>query len=90
MSLPYTPIDCGDYDFIEIACMYGYRLDVVLESKTMNGKAVTTEKNTTGEYLILEIEDKTREMIRVDKIKKFVVLDENARFREHKFRNASS
>jgi len=85
MPQAYTPIDCSDYDFIEIACLYGYRLDVVLQSRTITGKALTTEKTAAGEFLVLETEERTREMIRADQIVKFIVHDKHAKFSEHTF-----
>jgi len=89
LSLPYTPIDCSDYEFIEIACMYGYQLNVILQSSTISGKAVTTKNNSMGEFLILEGEDKARNTVRADEIVKLIVLDKNAKFSEHTFKNQS-
>jgi len=90
MSPSYTPIDCVDYDFIEIACMYGYQLDVVMHSGTITGKAITTEKNANGEYLILENDEGTRESIRADEILKLIVLDSHAKFSERIFKQPSN
>jgi len=72
MSKPYTPI--------------GYRVNVVLQAETIEGKASDTQKSETGEYLILEKDDGTKEKIRADQIKKMVVLDDNAKFKEHLFK----
>jgi len=85
VSTPYSPINCADYDYIEIACLYGYQLEVKLQSCTLTGKAITTEKTAEGEFLVLEREDKVREMVRADNIVKLVVLDKNAKFSEHTF-----
>jgi len=87
---PYTPIDCGDYDFIEVACLYQYQLEVVLQSSTIRGKAITTKKDNTGEFLILEIADNTRDSIRADEIVKLIVLDKPAKFSEHTFKIQSN
>jgi len=86
VPLPYTPIDCADYDIIEIACLYGYQLEVELQSQTIRGKAVTTEQNAQGEYLIVQDESNTRKKIRADEIHKLVVLNKHAKFSEHTFK----
>ena len=85
MSSAYSPIDCSDYDYIEIVCMFNYRVEVVLRSTSITGTALNTQKNAEGEFLLLELEDKSRDLIRVDKIVKLVVLDKNAKFSEHEF-----
>jgi len=89
VSLPYTPIDCADYDYIEIACLYGYRVDVVLASSTLRGKAITTEKNANGEFLILQDEQQEQKKIRADEIHQLIVLDKQAKFNSHTFKRAS-
>jgi len=85
LSQPYKPIDCDDYDFLEIACMDGYTLDVVMPDKTITGKAVTTKKNADGEFLVLQMQDGEQELVRADQIIKLVVLDKNPRFNERVF-----
>jgi len=85
MNQPYTPIVCGDYDYLEVACMDGYSLNIELQDGSIKGKAITTEKSAEGEFLVLELDDGTRSSVRADHIVKFVVLDKTARFREHTF-----
>ena len=81
----YVPIGCGDYEYIELACMDRYEIDVVKNHGTVRGLAVTTEANNTGEYLIIELDNEQRESVRVDHIKKIIVRSKIRRFDEHTF-----
>lgn len=82
---PYVPIGCGDYEYIELACMDRYEVEVVKQDGTVRGLAVTTEANDTGEYLIVELGNKQRKRVRVDHIKKIIVRSKERRFDEHTF-----
>ena len=82
---PYVPIGCGDYEYIELACMDRYEVEVVKQDGTVRGLAVTTEANDTGEYLVIELGNKQREPVRVDHIKKIIVRSKERRFDEHTF-----
>lgn len=81
----YRPIACGDYDFLEIACMDNYDLEIVMTKATIHGRALTTENNATGEYLLIALEDGQHQSLRIDLIKKIIVKTNNARFKEHTF-----
>ncbi len=82
---PYVPIGCGDFEYIELACMDRYEIDVVKLDGTVRGLAVTTQTNRTGEYLIIELDNEQRESVRVDHIKKIIVRSKIRRFDEHTF-----
>lgn len=82
---PYIPIGCADYEYIELACMDRYDVEVIKDDGTIRGLAVNTETNATGEYLIVQLENNTCESIRVDLIKQIIVLSKNRRFDEHSF-----
>jgi Rho-binding antiterminator len=82
---PYAPIDCADYEYIELACMDRYEVDVVKDDGTIRGLAINTEANNTGEYLIVQIDNNAHESVRVDLIKQIIVLSENRRFDERIF-----
>ncbi len=62
-----------------------YEVDVVKDKSTIRGLAVNTETNETGEYLIVQLDNNTRESVRVDLIKQIIVLSENRRFDERTF-----
>lgn len=73
------PISCYLHDYLEIACLYGYRVRLTLKDrKTLEGKAIdtitTAEKR---EYLIIG-----DQWIELNRIKKLQVLTANAKFSE--------
>ena len=77
---PYEPIDCGDYDHIELACVQRYLLDVVSHEGTTQGRALTMVTEADGEYLILELDDTQQHRIRVDQIRQITVLSHPRHF----------
>ncbi|ASJ73618.1 Rho-binding antiterminator [Granulosicoccus antarcticus] len=86
---PYTPINCSDYDYIELACLDRCEVDIVKHEGVVRGCAVTTEKDSNGEYLIVQLENDLRESIRLDQIKQIVVRSEPRRFEERTFKPRS-
>ncbi len=82
---PYVPIGCGDYEYIELACIDRYEVDVVKHNGTVRGLAVTTKVDATGEYLIIQLDNNQRESVRVDQIKQIIVRSEPRRFNERTF-----
>ena len=82
---PYIPIGCGDYEYIELACMDHYEVDVIKHDGTVRGLAVATETDDNGEYLIIQLDKDQRESIRVDQIKQIIVRSEPRRFDERTF-----
>jgi len=85
---PYRPIGCADYEFIEIACMDRYVVDVVTETDTVRGLALTTETNRNGEFFVLRDNDGNSVSVRVDRIVKIIVQSEVRRFDERTFQRA--
>ncbi len=49
----YTPIDCSDYDVLELVCIRRYKLEIVLDDKTVIGAALTLKAESDAEYLIV-------------------------------------
>ncbi len=86
MGNQYKPISCGDYDYIEVACLYGYDVELVLGETTVRGKAMTTKRSDAVEYMVLQQADGESLSVRADEIVKLIVLTENARFSEHRFK----
>ncbi len=82
---PYAPIACGDYDFLEIACLDGY--EVVLETPggTLQGRALTTEVRQQAEYLVLVDSDGQQLQVRLDQLRSLRVITRPSRFSEHSF-----
>ncbi|MED5524282.1 Rho-binding antiterminator [Gallaecimonas pentaromativorans] len=80
MKPPYQPIRCDLYDYLEIACLFGYRLQVELASgQTFEAKALTTRVQGGEEFLTLQNGEATREY-RLDAITAITPLDSGARF----------
>lgn len=76
-------ISCELHDYIEVACMYGYQIRLILKDQsTMEGKAkdILTDVEKR-EFLLLETESGSRqvELISLDKLQ---VLTPGARFTE--------
>ena len=81
----YTPIQCQLYDYVEIACMRHYNVDIELNSgETITGKAITTKVKNKQEFIVIEIDsgsDKEKKKeIRLDLVKSIQPLNENAEF----------
>ena len=75
-------ISCDLHDFVEVACMYGYRLRLILKNdQIIEGKAIdivnSPEKN---EYLVIDSD--TRQQIELIRLAKMEVLTPNAKFSE--------
>lgn len=80
--MTYKPIQCSHYDYIEIACMHHYLLDIKLVSGEVlpNACAETTRTVDHAEFLVITL-DGNEQTIRLDKIDTLSVLDKNAEFR---------
>ena len=78
----YVPIDCTHYDYMEIMCMDRYHVEIDGDDVTIRGKAITTESNEEGEFLVFEFDDGARDAIRMDNIRKITILSEPRRFDE--------
>jgi len=79
--MTYKPIQCSRYDYIEIACMRSYALNITLLSgeTVLNAIAKDTQIINKEEFLIINING-NQQKIRLDKIKTLSVLDENTEF----------
>ena len=77
---PYQPIQCSAYDYVEIACLYRYRVELALkDGSCLTGIAISTKTiKNDGEYLILNKDSEL--LVRLDTILSITTLDENAEF----------
>ncbi|MDH5552691.1 MAG: Rho-binding antiterminator [Nitrosomonas sp.] len=78
-------IACELHDFIEVACMYGYQVQLTLkDGQVIEGKAVdiTTSKEKR-EYLIINHDQE--QQVELTQLTKLVVLTPNAQFKEVNF-----
>ena len=76
-------IDCELHDYIEVACMYGYQVRLILKNQQIfEGKAkdiVTTAEKR--EFLIIDNEQGSQE-VELIQLKKMQILTPNAQFKE--------
>lgn len=85
----YQPMNCDLYDYLEIACLRGYRLDVELkDGARLEARALTTRTaSTKEEFLLLETADGQQE-VRLDQLLAITPLDANAQFARVVFSDA--
>ncbi len=73
-------ISCQVHDYIEIACMYGYRVSLELTNHDrIEGKPITTQSKNKQEFLLMEMADAKQE-IELDQIKSMQALTKNPHF----------
>lgn len=83
-------ISCDNYDYIEIACLYTYLLELQLTSGAiLTGRAITTGiDECKQEYLLLEIQAENElhpalnQQVPLDQLSTMQVLTANARFQQ--------
>ena len=83
----YKPIDCNLYDYVEIACLYQYEVQVTtIDGQTLVGTAVDTRSDPDqNEFLVMRSPGREL-LIRLDAVTTFTALTEGARFEEVRFR----
>jgi Rho-binding antiterminator len=76
----YQPIACELHDYVEIACLHGYRLLIELEDgNALKAKAVTTRATDGEEFLVID-GNQTPGEIRLDRLAAITPLDNGAVF----------
>ena len=77
----YQPLKCDLHDYLEIACLRGYRLDIeLIDGGRLVAKALTTRTSSEKEeFLCLDTADGQRE-IRLDQLLAVTPLDDDAQF----------
>lgn len=84
-----NPISCERYDYLEIACLYAYRVRLTLYSgEIVEGKAITTSVNSLRkEVLVLDVgeQQQVKKEVETEKLKTLDVLTANARFKHMDF-----
>lgn len=81
----YMPINCADYDYLEIACMDRYEVKVLLNDGLVSGLAIDIAGHAGEEYLVVQSADGESDKIRIDKIERITVVSRPCRFEEHEF-----
>ena len=75
-------ISCELHDFVEVVCMYNYRLKLILkDGQIIEGKAIDIV-NTPERRECLVIDGDTRQQIDLTRLSKMEVLTPNAKFSE--------
>lgn len=77
-------ISCELHDFVEVACMYGYRLKLTLKNQQIvEGKAVDIVNSPEKrECLVIDQNGDDKQHIDLTELVKMEVLTPNARFKE--------
>ena len=77
----YKPLHCDLHDYLEIACLCGYTLDIELTNgQRLTAQAITTRNSSTREEF-LEVETaEGRQEISLDQLLAIKPLDKDARF----------
>ncbi|MCZ4372454.1 Rho-binding antiterminator [Vibrio diazotrophicus] len=79
-------ISCGNYDYIEIVCLFKYPIEITLKSgEVVFGKALDTAKNSLGEECIKLLTQDSELLVVLDSIAKLKVTMENPHFQEVTF-----
>lgn len=75
-------ISCELHDFVEVACMYGYQLKLILKNnEILEGKAIDIV-NSPEKRECLMIDNASRQYIELTQLAKMQVLTPNAKFSE--------
>lgn len=78
------PIACDLHDYLEIACLYQYRVKLELkDNRVLEGKAIDIVTTNGQEYLVVENADQHK--IDLNHLLKLKVLTPNAKFGEVRF-----
>ncbi|MEI8658371.1 Rho-binding antiterminator [Vibrio sp. Hal054] len=79
-------ISCGNYDYIEIVCLFKYPIETTLKSgEVVSGKALDTAKNSLGEECIKLLTQDSDVLVVLDSVAKLKVTMENPHFQEVTF-----
>lgn len=77
----YRPLNCDLHDYLEIACMHGYRLQIeLLEGPGFAARALTTRTAPSKEEFLVLHKDTGQFEVRLDQLLAITPLDANASF----------
>ncbi|MEO9944655.1 MAG: Rho-binding antiterminator [Paraglaciecola sp.] len=80
-------ISCEYYDYIEVACMYGYTIRLTLKSgASVLGTAVDTSRNEQSDECIKMKVDDNHMLVTLNSITTMHVLDNYAQFKVVNFK----
>jgi len=74
-------ISCGDYDYIEIACMHAYVIELhLLNGSIISGKALDTQRNPLKQECIKIHSQGSDMLVVLDDVKSMTVQTKNPSF----------
>lgn len=77
----YKPLHCDLHDYLEIACLYGYMLDIELtDGQHLTARAITTRTSSTREEFLELDTAGGRLEIRLDQLLAIAPQEKNVRF----------
>ncbi|SDO45029.1 Rho-binding antiterminator [Ectopseudomonas guguanensis] len=77
----YQPLACDLYDYLEIACLHRYRLDIELvDGARLQGQALNTETTASKEEFLLVRTAEGEQRLRMDRLLAITPLDAGASF----------
>ncbi|WP_458722949.1 Rho-binding antiterminator [Pseudomonas brenneri] len=77
----YQPLNCDVHDYLEIACLHDYRLQVeLIDGRSYAARALTTRTATSKEEFLVLCSDSGQFEVRLDQLLAITPLDDNARF----------
>ncbi|TSE32903.1 MULTISPECIES: Rho-binding antiterminator [Tepidimonas] len=77
----YRPIDCHLHDYLEIACLYRYRLLLELvDGGRLEADAISTETRPSKEEFLLVASESGQQALRLDLLLAITPLTPGARF----------
>ncbi|MFK0033682.1 Rho-binding antiterminator [Pseudomonas monteilii] len=77
----YQPLNCDLHDFLEIACMHGYRLQVeMIDGQRFIARALDTRTAPSKEEFLVLQDDAGKQEVRLDRLLAITPVDACARF----------
>lgn len=77
---------CSDYDYLELACVYGFELTLSLvDGQEVTGKAITIGINQARQECLELLVDDVKQWVVLTTISKLEVLTPNPHFRTKTF-----
>lgn len=81
MNSDYQPMNCDLYDYLEIACMHGYQLDIeLIDGSHLQARALTTETSASKEEFLILRSAEGEQRLRLDQLLAITPQDAGASF----------
>lgn len=86
----YQPLNCDLHDYLEIACLRGYQLDIeLIEGQRLVARAVTTRTSSEKEEFLVIEQQGVQQEVRLDQLLAITPQNANAEFGRVAFNGAS-